>query len=77
MRNVEIVVIWGGYGSLKVIGNVAIRYSTYFPIKFNGNYASIFYGFQVIASHLSKVANFNLPHLDLVALFGVTPFELY
>jgi len=38
----------GGYGSLKIIGNVAIRQSTYdLPVDFNGNYPSIFYRFGV------------------------------
>jgi len=31
--------------------------------------------FQVIASHLSKVANFNLSHLHLAPQMGVAPFE--
>jgi len=29
VQNVEIGVVWGGYGSLKVIGNVTIRQSAY------------------------------------------------
>ena len=28
-------------------------------------------------SYLSKVVNFDLPHLHLVPLLGVTPFELF
>jgi len=28
-KNVENRVVWGGYGSLKVIGNVTIQYSAY------------------------------------------------
>jgi len=35
----------------------------------------IFYRFRVIASYLSKVANFNLPHLHLALPLGVTPLE--
>jgi len=31
--------------------------------------------FGVTASHLTKVANFNLPHLPLAPPFGVIPFE--
>jgi len=31
--------------------------------------------FQVIASYLPKVANFNLSQLHLTPLLGVTPFE--
>jgi len=33
--------------------------------------------FRVTASHVSKVANFNLPHLHLAPPFGVIPFEFY
>jgi len=36
------------------------------PIFFNRNYASILYYLRVIASYLSKVADFNLPYLHLV-----------
>jgi len=42
---------------------------------FNRNYASILYHFQVIASYLSKLACFNLPHLHLAPPLGVTPFK--
>ena len=50
----------GGYGSPKVIGNIAIRYSTYdLLFDFNRNYASILYRFRVIACFSSKVTNFN------------------
>jgi len=31
--------------------------------------------FRVTASHLSKAANFNLPHLHLAPLLGAIPFE--
>ena len=31
--------------------------------------------FQVRASYLTNVANFNLPHLHFVPLLGMTPFE--
>ena len=41
-------------------------------IDFNRNCASLFYGFQAIASYLSIVANFNLPHLHLAPPLGVT-----
>ena len=36
---------------------------------------AIFYHFRDIASYLSKVANFNLPHLHLVPLLRMTPVE--
>ena len=58
---------WGGLGwlgALKVNGNVTIRYSAYdFLFDFNRNYVSIFYCFRDIAGYLSKVADFDLPHL--------------
>jgi len=41
--------------------------------RLHTNYASIFYRFRVIASYLSKVANFNLPHLHFAPPLGVTP----
>jgi len=68
----------GSYGSPKVTGNV-IWWSTHdFLFEFNRNYAStpfILYCFRVVASHLSEVANFNLPHLHLEPLLGMTPFK--
>jgi len=60
---------WGGLerlGALKVIGNgtIRIRYSAYdFIFDFNRNYASILYLFRDIAGYLSKVADFDPPHL--------------
>ena len=60
---------WGGLerlGALKVIGNgtIRIRYSAYdFLFNYNRNYVSIFYRFQDIAGYLSKVADFDPPHL--------------
>ena len=36
---------------------------------------SYFVGFRVIASYLSKVAYFNLPHLHLASPLGVMPVE--
>jgi len=59
-------VVWGGYGALKVIGNVTIRLSAYdFLFDFNRNYVSILYRFRDIAGYLSKVADFDPPHLHL------------
>jgi len=40
------------------------------PFNFNRKCASILYRFQDIASYLSKVADFNPPHLHLVPLQG-------
>ena len=55
---------WGSWGRL--IGNVTIRQSAYdFLFDFNRNHASILYRFRDIASYLSKVADFNPPHLQL------------
>jgi len=66
----------GGYGLPEVISNMNIQYSAYnILFNLNRNYASIFYRFQVIASHLSKVTNFNITHLHLVPPFGLTSFE--
>jgi len=49
--------------SLKITGNVTIRWSAYdFLLDFNRNYVSILYNFPVIyISYLSKVAYFNIP----------------
>jgi len=58
---------WGGLGwlgALKVNGNVTIRLSAYdFLFDFNRNHASVLYRFRDIASYLSKVADFDPPHL--------------
>ena len=65
---------WGAYGSLKVIGDVTIRQSTYdFLFDFNRNYASILYRFREPA--MSKVADFDPPHLHLAPPQGVIPVE--
>ena len=46
------------------MGNAAIRWSAYdFLFDFNRNYVSIFYRFRDIAGYLSKVADFDPPHL--------------
>jgi len=67
---------WDGLGSLKIMGNVTIRYSTYdFLFIFNRNYVAVLFLFQAIASCLSKVADFNLPRLHLEPPLGVTPVE--
>ena len=63
-------------GSLKVISNVTIRYSACdFLFDFNRYCASILYRFRDTASYLSKVADFNPPHLHLAPLQGFTPGE--
>ena len=69
-------VVWGSQGALKVLSNITIRQSAYdFLFDFNRNYVSIFYRFRDIASYLSKVADFDPPHLHLAPPQGVTPVE--
>jgi len=64
VRNAENGVVWGGYGALKVNGNVTIRQSAYdFLFDFNRNHASILYSFRGIAGYWLKVADFDPPHL--------------
>ena len=46
-----------------------------FLFDFNRNYVSIFYRFRDIAGYLSKVADFDPPHLHLAPLEEVTPVE--
>ena len=46
-----------------------------FLFDFNRNYARILYRFRDIASSLSKVADFDPPHLYLAPPQGVTPVE--
>jgi len=66
MQNEENWVIWDGYGALKVIGNITIRWSAHdFLFDFHRNHASIVYPFRDIDGYLSKVADFDPPHLDL------------
>jgi len=62
VKNAENGVVWGG---IKVNGNVTIRQSVYddFLFDFNRNYVSIFYRFRDISGYLSKVADFDPPHL--------------
>ena len=58
------------------MGNATIRYSAYdFLFDFNRNYASILYRFRDIAGYLSKVADFDPPHLHLAPPQGVIPVE--
>jgi len=56
----------GWFGVLKVNGNVTVRLSAYdFLFDFNRTYVSILYRFRDIAGYLSKVADFDPPHLRL------------
>jgi len=64
----------GQLGSLKVIGNVAIRQSAHdFLFDFNRNCASVLYRSLDITSYLSKVVDFTPPHLHLATSQGVFP----
>jgi len=55
---------------------MTIRYSTCdFLFDFNRTYKSILYRFRVTASYLSKIADFNPPHLYLSPMLGVILFE--
>ena len=57
------------------MGNATIRQSAYdFLFDFNRNYVSIFYRFRYIC-YLSKVADFDPPHLHLAPPHGVIPVE--
>ena len=76
VQNAENGVVWVGYGTLKVKGNATIRQSAYyFLFYFNRNYVSIFYRFRDIAGYLSKVTDFDPPHLHSAPSYGVTPVE--
>jgi len=56
--------------------NATIRYSAYdFLFDFNRNYVPVFYRFRDIAGYLSKVADFDPPHLHSAPSYGVTPVE--
>ena len=71
LQNAENGVVWGGYGALKVMGNDTIRLSVYdFLFDFNRNNVSMFYRFRGIAGYLSKVADFDPPHLHLAPRRG-------
>ena len=57
----------GWFGVVMVMGNVTIRQSAYDLIfDFSRKYVSILYRFRVIAGYLSKVADFDPPHLHSV-----------
>ena len=60
-------------GHSKVMGNAAIPRSAYdFLFDFDKkNYVSIFYRFRDIAGYLSKVADFDPPHLHLASPYGL------
>jgi len=71
-------VVWGGYGSLKVIGNVTIQYSAYNFLSTLTETMHLSYTvFENVANSLSKVVNFNLSRFHLVPLPGVIPVEFH
>jgi len=74
VQNAENGVVWGDKGALKVMGNVT-KSAHDFLFDFNRNYVSIFYCFRDIAGYLSKVTDFDLPHLHLAPPYGVTLVE--
>jgi len=58
------------------MGNAIIRQRAYdFLFDFNRNHASVLYSFRDIAGYLSKVADFDPPHLHLAPQQGVIPIE--
>ena len=63
VQNAENGVLWGGKRALKVLGNAS---ASDFIFDFNRIYVSIFSVFENIAGHLSKVADFDPPHLYLI-----------
>ena len=70
------------WGSLGQLGGTQGHRQCHHPIEcidflfdFNRNYVSILYRFQDIASYLSKVADFDPPHLHSAPPREVTPVE--
>jgi len=65
------------YKKLKSLGSPVTKLRLSILFNFNRNYAAIWYRFRHIASHLSKVVDFNLPHLHLAPPLGKTPAEIF
>jgi len=71
-QNVEIGVVWGGYGLPMVIGSITM----WLPIWLTETSLCICrVPFCIIANYLSTVVYFNLPHLHL-ALTGGDPIQI-
>jgi len=70
---------WGGLGIRVTQGHHSPAMSPFYVARTTSystrNYASILCSFRVIASYLSKFADFDLPHLHLVLPLGVIPFR--
>jgi len=69
---------WSGEtgGHPRSLGNTTIRQIAYdILFDFNRKYVSILYCFSVIISYLTKITNFNLPHLHLAPSLRVTLLE--
>jgi len=70
-KNVEIGVVWGGYGSFKVTGNKTIRQTAYGVLfDFNRNYASISSPFASDSELFIESRRLNLPHLYVAPPLG-------
>ena len=70
---------WGGLGQLGGTQCHGQRHHSIehiqLPIRLNRNHAYILYHFRDIASYLSKVADFDPPHLHLASLTLTTPLS--
>ena len=67
---------WGVLGWLGgTQGHGQCHHSIESIFDFIRNYVSIFYRFRDIAGYLSKVADFDPPHLHLAPPYGATPVE--
>ena len=72
VRNAENGVVWSGWEALKVNGNVT------FDRAQTTSYSTLtetMYRFRDITGYLSKVDDFDQPHLHLAPPYGVTPVE--
>jgi len=79
MRNGAKCTNWGNWGRLVVTqGHRQCHHSIErydFLFNFSKNHASILYRFRDITSYLSKVADFDPPHLHSAPSYGVTTVE--
>jgi len=73
VQNAENVGSDGVFGVVRGHSRSSAMSSYDFQFHFNRNYASILYCFRDIAGYLSKVADFDPPHLRLAPPYGVIP----
>jgi len=73
--NVDNLVVWGGWGSLKVNGKSLFDRKLTTCYSYSIETVSISHCFRGIASYLSKGADFYLPLLHLETRLQVIPFE--